>query len=58
MARWNDLLSSLGGDGARKNAARAVEDRRRAEAELDQFLARFAHPAGSAGIPTERRQVA
>jgi hypothetical protein len=55
MARWIDLLNPLGNDGACRNAARAVEARRRAEADLDQFLARFAHPAGGARVPSERR---
>jgi hypothetical protein len=55
MARWNDVLNALGNDGARKNAGRAVDDRRRAELELEQFLVRFAHPAGGASVPTERR---
>jgi hypothetical protein len=55
MATWNDVLRSLGNAGARENASRAVDERRRAEADLERFLVRFAHPAGSASVPTERR---
>jgi hypothetical protein len=55
MASWNDVLRSLGNDGARESAGKAVDERRRAEADLERFLARFAHPAGSASVPTERR---
>ena len=55
MARWNDVLASLGNAGARKNAGQVIDERRRAEDDLDRFLARLAHPAGGAAVPTERR---
>lgn len=55
MARWNDLLAALGNGGARRNAARVLDDRRRADEELDRFLARLSHPAGTAAVPKERR---
>ena len=53
MARWNDLVIALGNAGARDNAAQAIAQRHDAEDDLDLFLQRFAHPAGSVRVPSE-----
>lgn len=48
-----DLVALLGTSGAYANASRALAEEREAAAQVDRFLARFAHPAGQAGTPVE-----